>query len=124
MAALATYQDVEARWRPLTPSETSVAETLLDDASDILRTRWPDVDSRLTSGSLTEATVVRVVATMVKRALMSAGAVEGVESSSQTAGPFAQTVQYANPTGNLYISADEARLFDGGFRQSRVGWLA
>lgn len=122
MAAFAIPDDVAARWRPLTAAEQSVAAALLDDASDIIRTRFPDTDARITSGSLSAESVRRVAASMVKRAMLNRDQ-EGVESSSQSAGPFAVTAKYSNPTAALYLSADEVRLFEVRARV-RVGWLA
>src|SRR5690349_11329851 len=101
----ATYADVEARWRPLTSAEQDVATTLVDDASAMVRSRWTDVDSRIASGALTAADVIRVVASMVKRAMLNI-ATEGVEQQSQNAGPFGLTQKFANPSGNLYFTAE------------------
>lgn len=111
---LAQPQDVADRWRPLTGEESRVAVTLLLDASDIVRTRWPDVDSRIAAGTLRQASVVRVVANMVKRAMVaSAVAGAGVSQMSESVGPFQSALTFANPNGNLYLSAEEVRLFDG-----------
>jgi hypothetical protein len=107
----ATPEDVQARWRTLTSNELVVAEALIDDASDMIRTRWSDVDSRLTSGALTAGSVIRVVANMVKRAMI-VGPSEGLESRSQTAGPFAVSDKFANPNANLYFTTDDLRLFE------------
>lgn len=109
MADFATYQDVEARWRPLASAEEQDRVTvLLGDASDMIRTRFPDIDDRLASGLARTETLVRIAAGMVKRALL-IGEHEGVESSSDTAGPFVRTQSYANPSGNLYLSSDDIR---------------
>lgn len=108
----ATSADVAARWRALTPEETAVADQLAIDASDIIRTRWPNVDARIADGSLTAASVTRVVAAMVKRA-MNQPVPEGFESFSQGVGPFNAGGKVVNPNGNLYLSAEEVRLFEG-----------
>lgn len=107
----AITDDIEARWRPLTDAEHVIAETLLADASDMVRDRWSDVDARVLAGTLRASSLTRVVVAMVKRALLNGN--DGVESSGQTAGPFGQTVKFANPAGNLYLTADELRLLDG-----------
>jgi hypothetical protein len=112
MTAFATSDDVESRWRPLTDDEKAIANTLLDDASDMIRTRWADVDDRISAGSLTEDSVLRVVAGMVKRAMIN-GATEGVDSMAQGAGPFSQNLKYSNPNGNLYLTREDIRLLDG-----------
>lgn len=123
--AFATADDVAARWRTLTSAEQIVANTLAADASDMIRTRWADVDSRITSGSLSATSVTRVVAAMVKRAMI-AGDATGIESRSQTAGPFSVSDKFANPTAALYFTEDERRLFEPQefARRAVVGWLA
>ena len=119
----ATAEDVQARWRPLTDAEYLVADTLTADASDMIRVRWPDVDDRITAGSLDADSVLRVVANMVRRSML-VGDNEGWESRNESAGPFSHGGKLANPNGNLYFTADEIRLFDGSYtRRSLVGWL-
>lgn len=123
MSAFASSDDVVARWRPLTDAERGVVDTLIDDASDMIRVRWPDVDQRVTNGSLSEDSLRRVVANMVKRAMLN-GATEGVQSQAQGVGPYSLNTTFSNPTGSLYLTAEDARLFDGHAPRSRVGWLA
>jgi hypothetical protein len=108
----ATATDVAARWRTLTSDEVSIANTLAIDASDMIRSRWPDVDSRIASGDLTAASLTRVAASMVKRAMI-VGNNEGLESRSETAGPFAHSDKFTNPNANLYFTAEDIRLLDG-----------
>lgn len=121
----ATFEDVQARWRTLSSDEETVANTLAADASDMIRTRWADVDARITSGALDADSVKRVVANMVKRAMIVGDSV-GLESRSQTAGPFGVSDKYANPNANLYFTADDLRLFEPQEYAKRavVGWLA
>lgn len=121
----ATYRDVEPRWRPLSEAERSLADQLTDDASAMIRDRWPDADARVTSGALSATTLTRIVALMAKRAMIG-GDAEGLESQQQAAGPFSVNQTYANPNGNLYFTASDVTLLDGtGFLpRSRVGWLA
>lgn len=125
MSALATAQDVADRWRPLTTDEITLVNILLIDASDIVRVRFPDVDARILSGSLAVTTVVRVVAGMVRRAMMNRDT-EGITQGSETVGPFAHSQTYANPNGNLYLTADDIRSFEpeGFSPRVRMGWLA
>lgn len=111
-APFATAIDVEERWRTLSPAETATANILASDASDMIRTRWSDVDDRIATGSLSADSLLRVVAGMVKRAMMNAD-VEGLESRAQTAGIFSVSDKYANPNANLYFTAEDLRLLDG-----------
>lgn len=121
----ATHTDVEARWRPLSAAEDAVADLLAQDASDMIRERWADIDQRITSGAIAADTLTRIVAQMVKRAMIN-GDSEGLESRAQTAGPFSVSDKFSNPNGNLYLSAADITLLDGlGWTsRSRVGWLA
>lgn len=119
-----TVGDVEARWRPLTATETTVATALIEDAEDIIGVRWPDLGDRVTAGSLRTATVVRVVAAMVRRAMLNRDG-EGVEQRTMTVGPFSDSARYSNPNSNLYLSADEAQTLEpAGTPRVVIGWLA
>lgn len=119
----AVAQDVADRWRPLSATEEATADILAADASQMIRDRWPDVDDRIAAGTLDPATLIRVVAGMVKRAMISRDS-EGLDSRAQTAGPFSVNDKFSNPMGNLYFSGDDLRVFDGYTSQARVGWLA
>ena len=124
MLPFANTSDVELRWRSLSTSEQPIAETLIDDASDMIRVRWPDIDSRVAGGSVSTTTMVRIVAGMVRRAMMNRDS-EGVTQQQQTAGPFSQGATYSNPNNNLYLSADDIRQLDpAGFApRVKMGWL-
>jgi Phage protein Gp19/Gp15/Gp42 len=102
----ATSAELSARWRPLTQLETQTADVLLDDASQMIRERFPDVDIRIEAETLSRKTVSRIVCAMVKRAMIGGGG-ESVSSQGQTAGPFGITQSFANPMGNLYLGKDD-----------------
>lgn len=86
MAALATVTDVENRWRPLSADETTVATTLLDDASEALRFRIPNLDQKITDGDVSEDLATATVVSMVVRVLRNPDAIkqESVGSYSRT----------------------------------------
>lgn len=69
MAALAKSDDVEIRWRPLTSDELIKVDTLLDDASAIIRARVSTVDARISAGTLDPLVAAGVAARMVIRVL-------------------------------------------------------
>lgn len=121
MATLATSDDVEAAWRPLTDDERSRADALIDRASRKIRRRWPDVDDRIAAGTLDAGDVADVVAEMVQVAMTQT---PGVVQTNEAAGPFSQGVTYTNPNSRLYFTADMVEVFDGRPAGSRVGWLA
>lgn len=123
--AFATTNDIEDRWRPLTATESTVAETLLDDASDMIRARWSDIDARITNRSVSEQTLTRITVGMVRRAIINTDA-DGLESRSETTGPFGVTAKFTNPNGNLYLSADDIRALNlnGYVPTATMRWLA
>ena len=108
---LATYDDVESRWRPLSEAEFPKVEILIGDASALLRAEFPGIDSTITSGGLEAAVVASVVAQMVKRAMLAPA--DGIQSDSSTTGPYSHSQQYANPMGNVFLTASERTLILG-----------
>lgn len=119
MSAYATYSDLESRWRTLTPDEQNVADTLLGDAAVWLRSWFPALDARIAAGEVDSTLPIIVSCAMVKRAIVSSSN-EGASNTSTTdvMGPFTSTrqVAFANPDGNLYVTAQERDMLDG--RQS------
>jgi hypothetical protein len=104
---LATPADVEARWRPLSDEESMVAETLIQDVSDQLRLRLPDVDDRISGGDLTASSVAGVVVAPVIRFLRNPNGYD-----SERIGDYSYT-RSANG-GDLLLTADDlARISVG-----------
>lgn len=102
----ASSADLKSRW-PEMPDGT-VADTLLADASQLIRDTCPG----WTSAS--EATLKAIACSMVKRAMISGLDNAGLSSSQETAGPFSQTWNYANPTGDLYLTRTEKQRLGQG----------
>lgn len=104
--SFASSADLKARW-PELPDE-QVAGTLLSDASQLIRDTCPGW-----AGAST-ATLKAITCAMVKRALISGTDNAGLSSAQETAGPYSQTMTYANPTGDLYLTrAEKQRLGQG-----------
>lgn len=108
--AYAEVVDLEDRWRTLSSPDQERASVLLGDAAVRLDALCPpstpptqqELDARLI-----------VSCEMVKRAMATPGGVDGigVNSVQAGAGPFQQTQQFSNPTGDLYLTkADRALL--------------
>ncbi|WP_345438430.1 Gp19/Gp15/Gp42 family protein [Microbacterium gilvum] len=107
----ATVADLEARWRTLTSDEQARAGVLLEDAAVRLDALCaPSVPP--TSQELASRLIVSCE--MVKRAMVTGSSGSGglgVTSVQQGAGPYQETVQFSNPTGDLYLTkADKALL--------------
>lgn len=105
--AYATVEDLEARWRELSESESAMAATLLEDAAayiDALKT-FDALDPE------TESLLRMVSCNMVRRAMSSAASSAfGIDSATSTMGEFSQHVQFANPSGDMYVTKAERRL--------------
>lgn len=108
----ATVDDLEARWRTLSADEQARAGVLLEDAAVRLDAACPPSDPP-TDQELAARLIVSCE--MVKRAMASGvtGGV-GVTSVQQGAGPYQETTQFANPTGDLYLSKSDRKLLGCG----------
>lgn len=80
------------------------ANQLLARASRIVRAECDnlgvDIDGWVDSGRVDPDIVADVVCDMVRYATVNAGGV-GVDSFSQGAGPYTETVKFSNPVGNM-----------------------
>ena len=121
-ASLASISDLEDRWRPISDSEATKVDTLLGDASALLRAEFPSIDDTIASGALQAEVVAAVVSQMVKRALLAPA--DGIASETAGAGPFSQTQQYANPLGNVFLTAAERTLIRGYRPKAMTGTFA
>lgn len=96
MLAYATTDDLAAYWRELTEAERAKAGTLLGFASTIVSAHSanPNADAARF-----------VVCDMVKTAMQPGADTAPVTQMTMTGGPYSRTVQYANPSGDLYWKA-------------------
>lgn len=112
--AYATHEDLEARWRPLTQDEKNRADILLEDAAVRL-----DIECAPSDPITAQEAHARLIVSceMVKRAMASPAGV-GVTSTQQGAGPYQETNQYANPTGDLYLTKADRKMLGCGRQQA------
>lgn len=103
MADFATWQDVQDRWRTLSPDEQTRATTNIADASAIIRSVIPDIDARIEAdtaewvaagntgiGNLGR-TALRIVADAVIRVMTNP---DGARRVQETIGDKAYTLDY------------------------------
>lgn len=103
--AFATVEDVEARWRVLSPSEKERAEVLLSDASAIIRARFTLARKDI---SKADPEMLKIVCCdIVIRAMDKPSSMDGVTSMTQTAGVYSQTYSYAQYTSGIKLLRDE-----------------
>ena len=93
MFAYATADDLAAYWRELTEAERAKADTLLGFASTIVSAHAAAPDAEAARF---------VVCDMVKTAMQAGGDAAPVTQLTMTGGPYSRTMQFANPTGDLY----------------------
>lgn len=93
MTALATDDDVEALWRPLSEAESARIGRLLDVASAKVRQAVPTVDARVASGDLDADIVVSVVVSMVARVLTNPGMVRQITVGGESVTLAAETLR-------------------------------
>ena len=108
MTSLVIVDDLEARWRPLTPDEKVVAQAMINDAMVLLTVRRPTLLADVAAGLVTAESVVLVVCAMVLRVL------KNPESKRQESiDDYSWTRDTAVSSGALYVSDDELRLITG-----------
>lgn len=118
MAPFAVLQDLEVSWPSISDSQRDDAPQKLIEASLIIRALKPDIDELILAGTMDADLPKMVVCGMVKRALKTPDAGEGIGTQQQTAGPFSQSFTYTNPDGNLYLSKLDKRLLGIGAAQA------
>ena len=117
MTIFANVEDLQQRIkRTLTPAERFHAESLLEDAQVEVEALYPLPDEP-TEQDLAVRKVV--VCRMVKRAVQVSDDMVGVSGWQQGAGPYQQSYNFANPTGDMYLSKTDRRLLTG--IRGRVG---
>lgn len=106
-APFATSTELAAGWRPLSSDEQARADVLLARASRLVRTRRKGIDALIAAGGMDADLVTDVVCAMVKRVMQGPADLDGVASRSEAGGPFSQSVTFANPSGDLYLTKAE-----------------
>lgn len=100
--------DLEARFRPLSDEERDVAQALVDDAWAVLLMVVPDIEDRMTAGTVSPEVATYVVASMALRVLRNPNGVR-----SWSLGDYSETRDNALSAGALYVSDAEAALLTG-----------
>lgn len=106
--AFASADDVTARWPDLGVSADRL-DVLLEDASTWLSVWYPSIPEF--PAAPLDGALRLVVCQMVRRAVRSER-MDGIEQSSESAGPFSYSVRMSNPDGNLFLTAQEKQTLD------------
>lgn len=127
--SLATVEDLEAAWKPLTSDETSRAETLLLQASNYLRqiayNNGKDIDDNIYADptGVYGANVKMVVVSSVQRSLASpVDMMPDASQFSQSASPYSESMSFTgNVSSTLYFKDKELKLLGLGSVSGRLG---
>lgn len=105
-AALATWEDVADRWRPLSTAEQTLATTRIADASALLRTRIGDIDARIAADSTGNlaATVRSKVVDVVVRFLQNPN---GAKQLQETIGPRSYGMTFEGRATGIFFTDEE-----------------
>ena len=125
MSSYATIEDLSTYWRPISPSETSRANMLLEIASSRLRIEADKVDialdDRVSYDDDYALAVKLVVMDAVKRALATPIDTPPVDNYSQSAGPYSENYRFTNPSGDLWFKKAELRSI--GIGTAKIGTI-
>lgn len=107
--AYASYSDVVLRHPSVADQYDARINALLDDAAAIINAELADAGVAVDEDDETQAqNLLAISCEMVARSVGSDGGL-GVSSLTQMAGPIQQSVSYANPNGDMYLTASERR---------------
>ena len=131
LTPFATTTELASFWRPLTPDETSRAETLLTMASNYLRqiaaNNSIDLDAKIAEDTtgLLKTNVKTVVLSATKRAMLTPTDAPPADQWSQSANPYSESITFTNPSNDLFFKKNELQLIGVGSigGQSQFGVL-
>ena len=109
----ASVKDVELRWRALEEDEMARCEQLLNDASVIMASAMSSsgIDwESISEDSLLAQSLVVVCCDMVIRAMKAPVDLPAVTQYSQGAVGYSESMTYANPNGDLYLTKSEKNM--------------
>lgn len=117
----ATVNDLEARYKVLNAEERERAEVLLQDASNIIAAQMGDKVNP--EDEQQKELLKAITVAMVKRSISTNDGFGGVPVSNmqQVAGSYSQTLTYANPAGDLYLTRAEKRAL--GIGKARLAFI-
>ena len=112
-----TIEEFERRFKPLEEHEKTKALAALDDANIIISAEFLSRGKRMSEAD--DELVKTVIISMAKRAFGGSdfgGA--AITQYSQSASPYSESVTFANPQGDIYLTKSEKRLL--GLNTQRV----
>lgn len=105
--AYATVEDLAARWHALEGAEADRAMVLLEDTAAMLGA-LVEVDPE--DGGQAELLKIVSCSMVIRAMLASESDAYGVSQLDYGMGPFSQAAHFANPNGDLYLTAQEKQM--------------
>ena len=122
MQPFATTSDIADGWRALTTDEQTRAESLLVRASAMIASEldragvtWPTTTEPLATN------LVTATCNVVRRAMSVPTDFQPVSQYTQSAVGYSETMAYANPNGDMYLTAQEKSSL--GIGRQRMGFM-
>ena len=109
MAVSVTQQDIEAQWRPLTPAEAATVSGRSGSAWLRIVAKVPDIETRLTAGTLAEDVVKDVMVSMLLRVFKNPDGFRSYGGQIDD-GQESVTVDSVLSSGELYVSDAELAM--------------
>lgn len=115
--AYATVDDLERTWRTLSETERGQAAALLENAAAVLDAEMARCG---VAPDETRLKLLEIVSCNMVRRAMASGVYGDFSSISRTAGSFTEQITPSNPSGDMYLTANERRLLGVGLRRGRI----
>jgi hypothetical protein len=123
MEPFATLDDLQQRFRTLSIDEQTRASALLEDASNIIRQEFDICGREIDlANSVLKGNITYVCCAMVKRVIAN-GVAGDYTQYSQTVGSFNEQYTFANPQGDMYLTAAERRLLGIPKHRSKIMFI-
>lgn len=110
----ATLDELKERWPDFPPGTDDLAEVQLEDASQFI------LDVCSGAATADPKTRRRIVCAIVRRAMTTSDQIPlGVDSISESAGPFSHSFKASNPNGDFYLTKAEKKALGCGAVKAR-----
>lgn len=106
----ATVEELSKRWPSLSPSDHDQAEVLLEDASLLIEAEYRRAGIEIDPDDEFGVSARKIVCCSIVKRVMASGVDGDYTQMSQTAGSFTQQYTFANPSGDMYITAREYKM--------------
>lgn len=108
--AFATVDDLSKRWPSLSPGDHDRATTLLEDASLLIEAEYRRAGIVIDPEDEFSVSARKIVCCSIVKRVMASSVDGDYTQMSQTAGSFTEQFTFANPSGDMYLTAREYKM--------------